>query len=400
MLFYVKLVIFSAIVLWLSAAQPVTAGPGPAPINYGSGKSWAEWTNTVEVELAAAELNVTTAEGHTAALPCRVLHLGDKRVSWIRDRDLAVLAVDRITVTTDSRFSVIHPEETGDWIMEIRGASPQDSGAYDCQVNTYPKKSTRVNLEVLSKQDADVFLQMPASDSIASGSHLGEKIHSYGPTVRRNSMNSQTTDVFSAKSISLRILGRGWAEVHVGKALGVTCEAEGNDLREVHLSSRSPESPLIEWTLDEVPVTLLFDKDKVEIHESWREGLVTSQLTLYDLAVDDSGSFACHAPHAATDSIPVTVLREGTASHHINIDKYARHKNFDSKFRQNLWPRSKHPQKDAGEPQHKPLGDQHVMPSKAPPCSSQKAVAISGAVMLFIMIVNCVIGIAMYCKTH
>ncbi|KAA0194991.1 hypothetical protein HAZT_HAZT006484 [Hyalella azteca] len=270
-------------------------------------------------------------------------------------------------------LKVIHPEETGDWILEIRTSSLQDSGAYDCQVNTYPKKSTRVNLQVLSKE---------------------------GSSETKYPVTSKASQASVPKAITLDIIGRGWAEVHVGKALGLTCEAHGDNLAEVHSSSRASENPLIEWTLDEVPVTLLFDKEKVEVHESWRGDLVVSQLTLYDLTIDDSGIFGCHAPHAAAQTIPVTVLRAGSTAYLESINKYARRKGFESQFPTDSWPVKKPPQNDAAETPPQPVADQHLVPSKAPACTSNKAMVISGAVMLFIMIVNSAIGIAMYCKTH
>ena len=51
---------------------------------------------------------------------------------------------------------------------------------------------------------------------------------------------------------------------------------------------------------------------QLEIYEDWKSETVSSQLTLYDLSIEDSGTYACHAPHAATQTIPVTVVHPGT----------------------------------------------------------------------------------------
>lgn len=83
--------------------------------------------------------------------------------------------------------------------------------------------------------------------------------HSRSESRRTGQHNSLQDAVF------LQIHGRSWAEVLVGKALGLSCEASGSNLQEAYSSSRSPDSPLIEWTLDEVPVNLLFQKDKVSV---------------------------------------------------------------------------------------------------------------------------------------
>ena len=49
-------------------------------------------------------------------------------------------------------LQVIHREESEDWQLEIRGVASEDAGGYDCQINTYPKISTKVNLIVLTDQ--------------------------------------------------------------------------------------------------------------------------------------------------------------------------------------------------------------------------------------------------------
>ena len=47
---------------------------------------------------------------------------------------------------------------------------------------------------------------------------------------------------------------------------------------------------------------------QVEIFENWENNQsVTSYLTVFDAAVEDSGIYSCHAPHAIKKSIPVTV---------------------------------------------------------------------------------------------
>lgn len=388
------------LVLLTTLCCPFATGePGPSPINSGSGKWWREWDDEEDTSLAADEINITTAEGHTASLPCRVLHLHDKTVSWIRTQDLTVLAVDRLTVTTDTRFSVKHPQETGDWILEIRGALLSDSGTYDCQVNTYPKKSTRVNLRIISQEDADVFLEMPASDSIVP--KMPAEAFPTSHYYRQQEHHRPSPDSVP-HAITLRLHGRGWAEVRAGKTLGLTCEATGDSLHEAHASSRAPDSPLIEWTLDEVPVTMIFDKEKVEVYEDWRSGNVLSQLTLFDLVVEDSGSFACHAPHAVTQTIPVTILHPGAKpSYHRDIEKHARKGVLDSRL---LFPSKPlvdpHPQQSDAAAQAPSLTGGSTAHSRAKSCSSHRAVLISGAVMLAIMIINCAVCVAMYWKSH
>lgn len=93
--------------------------------------------------------NVTTMSGKTAYLPCRVRHLGDRTVSWIRRRDLHVLTVGRFTYTSDQRFQTIHLENSDDWTLQIKYPQKHDAGIYECQVSTVPKMSIFITLNVV-----------------------------------------------------------------------------------------------------------------------------------------------------------------------------------------------------------------------------------------------------------
>jgi hypothetical protein len=72
-------------------------------------------------------------------------------VSWIRKRDLHVLTGGIITYTTDPRFHLRHEGDDGEvesWVMRITNLTREDSGLYECQVNTEPKKSLAFKLYV------------------------------------------------------------------------------------------------------------------------------------------------------------------------------------------------------------------------------------------------------------
>ncbi|XP_042904480.1 lachesin isoform X3 [Parasteatoda tepidariorum] len=96
--------------------------------------------------------NITTTTGKTAYLPCRVRHLGDRTVSWIRRKDLHVLTVGRFTYTSDQRFQSIHMENSDDWTLQIKYPQSKDGGVYECQVSTVPKMSHFVNLNVIESK--------------------------------------------------------------------------------------------------------------------------------------------------------------------------------------------------------------------------------------------------------
>ncbi|XP_053203791.1 hemicentin-1-like [Panonychus citri] len=96
--------------------------------------------------------NITTSAGKSVFLPCRVHHIGDRTVSWIRRRDLNVLTVGKYTYTPDQRFQAVHMENSDDWSLQIGYTSKSDAGIYECQVSTRPPKSLFVNLNVVVSQ--------------------------------------------------------------------------------------------------------------------------------------------------------------------------------------------------------------------------------------------------------
>ncbi|XP_055687906.1 zwei Ig domain protein zig-8-like [Lutzomyia longipalpis] len=93
---------------------------------------------------------VTAAAGYPAMLRCRVRNIGDRAVSWIRRRDLHILAIGIMTYTNDPRFQAEHSEGSDDWTLKIRSARPADSGVYECQISIDPKISLGIHLNVIA----------------------------------------------------------------------------------------------------------------------------------------------------------------------------------------------------------------------------------------------------------
>lgn len=97
----------------------------------------------------STERNVTAQLGKSAFLHCRIRQLGDRTVSWVRQRDLHILTVGTYTYTSDQRFHSIHLEGSEDWTLEIRYTQKWDAGVYECQVSTEPKMSLNISLSVV-----------------------------------------------------------------------------------------------------------------------------------------------------------------------------------------------------------------------------------------------------------
>ncbi|XP_015790819.1 uncharacterized protein LOC107367607 [Tetranychus urticae] len=94
--------------------------------------------------------NITIPQGGTAFLQCKINHLGDRAVSWVRQKDLHILTSGRDTYTSDSRFRSINLPNSNEWTLEIRDTRLSDSGIYECQLSTDPKMSTSVYLSVIA----------------------------------------------------------------------------------------------------------------------------------------------------------------------------------------------------------------------------------------------------------
>ncbi|XP_037803816.1 uncharacterized protein LOC119598242 [Penaeus monodon] len=260
---------------------PATSLPGV--LEAGSRKWFYGSEDTGQPYLATEELNMTAILDYTVSLPCRVFNLRDRTVSWIRSRDLTVLAVDRLTVTTDSRIKVSHVEESEDWILEIRGVTKRDQGTYECQVNTHPKISTKIHLKVLPQQDHTSILDIPISDTGVVNDHEDES--GVGHELR------------------VRVLGQRRLLVAEGALLQLVCEATGRQL-----AQRRHEAPLVTWTLDRFPVTSQWPQDKVLVRESWAGMSLESELQVTGVAYGDGGVYACNIPGASPDRVTVTIV--------------------------------------------------------------------------------------------
>jgi len=107
---------------------------------------------------------VYTTLGRTVILVCRVRNLGNRAVSWIRQSDLHILTVGETSYTNSLKFFPTHPPGSDEWNLRITNPGLADSGSYECQINTEPKKSRLYHLDVVISKakihgDRDVFVQ-------------------------------------------------------------------------------------------------------------------------------------------------------------------------------------------------------------------------------------------------
>ncbi|XP_077286101.1 zwei Ig domain protein zig-8-like [Arctopsyche grandis] len=191
--------------------------------------------------------NVTALLGKSAYLSCKVKNLGNKTVSWIRDRDLHILTVGSYTYSSDQRFQTTHHKDSGEWTLQIKFAQQRDAGKYECQIPTQPTRSYFVNLNVVV------------------------------PTAT--------------------ILGGPDLHVDKGSTINLTCSIRF-----------SPEAPAyIFWYHHDEVISIDSSRGGVSVVTE-RGDVTTSRLLVQSADLPDSGKYSCSPSNAEVASIRVHVL--------------------------------------------------------------------------------------------
>ncbi|GFO21330.1 opioid-binding protein/cell adhesion molecule [Plakobranchus ocellatus] len=89
---------------------------------------------------------IQAIEGDRVILPCEVHYLGKNSVIWVNPRKTLISHADRRMID-DHRISV-ERSYTYIWHLLIRDVRYNDSGTYECRVNTRPIRSKKVFLDV------------------------------------------------------------------------------------------------------------------------------------------------------------------------------------------------------------------------------------------------------------
>ncbi|XP_068232373.1 zwei Ig domain protein zig-8-like [Palaemon carinicauda] len=204
--------------------------------------------------------NISVTAGRLATLPCRVANLKGRSVSWIRQEDLKVLSTDSVIFTSDTRIK-IRAWRTGvvwAWDLEIEEATLEDSGVYECQVNTRPKVSHPVHLDV----------------------QLGGAVIAGPPEVY----------------------------VETGSRLLLTCWV---------IAPPKPPGP-ITWLHDLVPIKTDDLRGGVSLHIAQEGAKASARLSLTSVSPTDAGNYTCQPEGLDTAQVSVFVLKDEQprAMHH------------------------------------------------------------------------------------
>jgi len=187
------------------------------------GTTAAEPTLSPSIDLTTPT-NVTVIKGKTAMLACVVLNIGNEAVSWMRLRDINLLAINEETNTKDKRIKAIHVPNSDLWSLRIQDTKLSDAGAYECQVTTDIETATQVHLKVLDPQTEisglpEVYLSKgstlnltciirngPAQQPFIIWTHNSKILKYVGSTNSQETTLGDSSETLSRHPISTRIV--------------------------------------------------------------------------------------------------------------------------------------------------------------------------------------------------
>eukprot|EP00092_Neocalanus_flemingeri_P057222 GFUD01067950.1.p1 GENE.GFUD01067950.1~~GFUD01067950.1.p1 ORF type:complete len:333 (+),score=81.11 GFUD01067950.1:485-1483(+) len=219
-------------------------------------------------------LNLTAAPGTTVVLPCRVLHMGSASLSWLRRPQLTVLSSGNTLFSSSPRLRLLHDPGSPDWTLQIGPLVPEDEGTYECQVNTEPKLSRVVQLNVMA------------------GSQLSEgKSKGPGPAMALQGDSSlprlQKTEILAPDT--MRVFEGGTATL------------------ECVVTEHEVAPPYFTWYILGVPLDFSHPRGGILLQTEKKRRSSASRLTLTRMVVSDSGPYTCSPAGAYNATVHIEV---------------------------------------------------------------------------------------------
>ncbi|XP_066969433.1 uncharacterized protein [Macrobrachium rosenbergii] len=228
--------------------------------------------------------NITALVGDSAFLPCTVAHLGDRSVTWMRQRDLHILTAGVYTYSADERFRVLHPENSDDWTLHIKYATLRDSGIYECQVNSDPKISRKVTLTVKDSQLDDPVPYGMATTDIRFPDYIFDN----------NEKQTKKSRKKKLKAPEVAIEGPQERHIQRGSVLAITCVVR-------HPPHSAPGQVL--WFHGTENIDYDSPRGGVSIQTEKSNRKTVSKLMLATVTDNDNGEYSC----SPTDLPPAVV---------------------------------------------------------------------------------------------
>ncbi|XP_073837637.1 defective proboscis extension response 10 isoform X2 [Musca autumnalis] len=259
------------------------------PGHYSHGHRWNEPYFDVTMPK-----NITSLVGKSAYLGCRVKHLGNKTVAWIRHRDLHILTVGTYTYTTDQRFQTSYHRDIDEWTLQIKWAQQRDAGVYECQISTQPVRSFSVHLNIVDTLDSEQNDMMQQFYNDESFIITNDRVYQSGDDEFAGMFGPlQTVAVPTAT-----ILGGPDLYVDKGSTINLTCVIKFSTEPPTHIFWYHQDKVLSEETSGG---RLKFKTIKSEETKSI--------LLIDDANISDSGKYSCYPSNTEIASIRVHVLQ-------------------------------------------------------------------------------------------
>nr|XP_053634684.1 limbic system-associated membrane protein-like [Cherax quadricarinatus] len=165
---------FRMATLLAAAAGDGGVGGGQLEVEMGGGAAVGGGL----VDTVANNSHIIVLPGEDAKLACPIpSDVYGSRVSWLRRKDMQLLAIGETQYTNDHRIFVSHSRHshkkdsrhTQMWFLHIRNVTKNDEGEYECQTSTHPPMTFMTFLKV---QTARSEMQGPGERMVAAGSSL------------------------------------------------------------------------------------------------------------------------------------------------------------------------------------------------------------------------------------
>jgi len=224
--------------------------------------------------LGPSFLNLTAAPGTTVVLPCRVLNIGSASLSWLRRPQLTVLSSGNTLFSSSPRLRLLHFSDSPDWTLQIGPLVAEDNGTYECQVNTEPKQSRLVQLNVITSSNLN--------DAAKKGP---------GPALALQG------DPSVARLQKTEILAPDKMKVDVGGTATLECVVTEHEVA----------PPYFTWYILGAPLDFSHHRGGILLQTEKKRRSSSSRLTITRMELSDSGLYTCSPAGGDNATITITV---------------------------------------------------------------------------------------------